>query len=102
MAILYGTSKRFLFVKTSILVQNIKCNACANTIKSELIKVIGVTDISVDKDTFRVSFSAKDINSALLAKSKLKALGYPSIDSKNSIVSKAKSYMSCVSGKIKK
>ena len=87
-------------MKTSIIVQNLKCGGCAKTITSKLSDVQNISDLLVDIDASVVSFRYKNVNDALAVKNKLKALGYPSIDDKNSVTAKAKSYISCATGKM--
>lgn len=87
-------------MKTSIIVQNLKCGGCVNTITNKLSEIENISDVIVNKDTSTVSFKAQSSNDVLLVKNKLKALGYPLADDKNGFVSKAKSFVSCASGKI--
>ncbi|CAM4271502.1 heavy-metal-associated domain-containing protein [Zobellia nedashkovskayae] len=89
-------------MKTSIIVQNLKCGGCAKTITSRVSEIENISNLSVDVETSMVSFMHEDLNDALMVKEKLKVLGYPSIDSENSMVSKAISFASCVSGKMSK
>lgn len=86
-------------MKASILIQNLKCGGCAKTITSKLSDLKNVSDIHVDVDSARVSFSYQNTDDALLVKEKLKSLGYPSIDSKNGLGNKAKSFISCATGR---
>lgn len=88
-------------MKTNIIVQNLKCNGCVKTITSEIQLIEGITDVVVDLESSVISFNYKDPVNALSVKQRLKALGYPSIDENNSIISKAKSMVSCATGKIK-
>jgi hypothetical protein len=46
-----------------------------------------------------VSFAYSSLDDALMVKEKLKALGYPSVDSKNALGDKAKSFISCATGR---
>ncbi len=89
-------------MKTSIIVQNLKCGGCAKTITSKLSAVENITDVIVDVAASRVSFMHENLNDALQVKEKLKVLGYPSVDSKNSLTAKAVSFMSCATGKMSK
>ncbi|MFC4097229.1 heavy-metal-associated domain-containing protein [Euzebyella saccharophila] len=88
-------------MKTSIIVQNLKCGGCAKTIHSQLGKLKSLSDIEVEIESSKVSFSYRDSENIQLAKSTLKSLGYPSISDTNSLVDKTKSFISCASGKIK-
>ncbi|WOI21790.1 heavy-metal-associated domain-containing protein [Nonlabens ulvanivorans] len=88
-------------MKTSIIVQNLKCGGCANTITSKIIALDNISDVIVDTETSTVSFNAASASDALFAKEKLKSIGYPSIEENNNTFTKAKSIMSCATGKIR-
>ena len=87
-------------MKTSIIVQNLKCGGCAKTITNKISEISGITAINVDVENSVVSFSSDKTNSAIAVKNKLKSIGYPSIDDENTFTSKAKSFVSCATGKI--
>ena len=89
-------------MKTSIIVQNLKCGGCANTITTKLSEIENISDINIDVEENKVSFNYTNEADAFAVKDKLKTLGYPSIDDANNIVSKAKSYVSCATGKLSK
>lgn len=88
-------------MKTSIIVQNLKCGGCVNTIIGELSEISNVSNILVDKDLSTVSFNTQNSDDALVVKEKLKSLGYPSIEDTNGVITKAKSFVSCATGKLK-
>ena len=88
-------------MRTSIIVQNLKCGGCANTITTKLSQLENVTNIVVDTESSTVSFVAISSEDALSVKARLKTLGYPSIEDANGVLSKAKSFVSCASGKMK-
>lgn len=88
-------------MRTSIIVQNLKCGGCANTITTKLSQLENVTNIVVDTESSTVSFSAISSDDALTVKERLKTLGYPSIEDANGMLSKAKSFVSCATGKMK-
>jgi len=88
-------------MRTSIIVQNLKCGGCANTITTKLSQLNNVTNVTVDTESSTVSFVAINSEDALSVKKKLKTLGYPSIEDINGVLSKAKSFVSCASGKMK-
>ena len=50
----------------------------------------------------KVSFTYFNDVDALMVKDKLKALGYPSVEDDNNLMSKAKSFVSCATGKLSK
>ena len=87
-------------MNTSIVVQNLKCNGCANTIHSKLSHIQAISNINIDIENNKISFDFIAQEDILKVKKTLKTLGYPSIDETNSVVSKAKSFVSCASGKL--
>lgn len=87
-------------MKTSIVVQNLKCGGCAKTISSKISKIKNLSDVLVDVESATVSFVCRNTEDVLLVQDKLKALGYPSIEHKNSMTAKAISFMSCATGKM--
>lgn len=89
-------------MKTSISVQNLKCGGCAHTITSKISAIENISNLEVDVEENRVSFNYLMDADVLAVKIKLKNLGYPSIEDDNSLVSKAKSFVSCATGKISK
>lgn len=89
-------------MRTSIIVQNLKCGGCATTIKNKLSEINNISEITVDTDAATVSFIAQDADDALAVKDRLKTLGYPSIEDANGVLSKAKSFVSCATGKLAK
>lgn len=88
--------------KEVIQIQNLKCGGCANTIIKNLTKIEGVSEVVVDNESSSVSFLLQDIEVIDLIKNKLKALGYPNVNDENTVVSKAKSFVSCATGRISK
>ncbi len=89
-------------MRTSVIVQNLKCGGCAKTIITKLSAIKSISELQVDTEASSVSFWCENINDAMVVKEKLKAIGYPSIDDENSVFSKAKSFVSCATGKISK
>ena len=83
-----------------ILIQNLKCGGCAKTIISKLEEILTITNISVSVESSSVKFDILNQEDITTVKNKLKSIGYPSIDQDNSILSKAKSFVSCASGKL--
>ena len=87
-------------MKTSIIVQNLKCGGCANTISTKLSSITNISGIHVDVDESKVSFNYQNEIDAFAVKDKLKALGYPSIEDTNTFRAKTKSFVSCATGKM--
>lgn len=78
-------------------VENIKCGGCVNSIKTALLKINNVEDVSVDKDTDTISLTGTIERDVVLKK--LNDLGYPE-KGKNTMIKKAKSYVSCAIGRM--
>ncbi|WP_421813464.1 heavy-metal-associated domain-containing protein [Flagellimonas sp.] len=87
-------------MKTTFQVQNLKCGGCVKTISSKLSEIKEINDVIVEKDSSAVSFDHQSADDASLVKEALKQMGYPTIDDENGFVDKAKSFVSCASGKI--
>ena len=84
---------------TEIQIENLKCGGCAATIIKGLTALENVTEVTVDVEKSVVSITSinKDMD---LIQQKLSKLGYPVIGNKNTIVHKAKSFVSCAIGRI--
>lgn len=89
-------------MKTSIVIQNLKCGGCAATITERLSKLGNITNVVVVHEESKVVFNHEDHHQRELVEQKLKDLGYPPIDDENRLVSKAKSLVSCATGRISK
>lgn len=84
---------------TDIQIENLKCGGCAATIKKGLLSLDNIEDVAVDVEKSIVSVtSGKDILEKV--KEKLSKLGYPEVGDKNTVLHKAKSFVSCAVGKI--
>ncbi|WP_179351663.1 heavy-metal-associated domain-containing protein [Winogradskyella vidalii] len=89
-------------MKNTFNIQNLKCGGCANTIVTQLSKLDGISDVSVDNDTNEVSFNITVENDIEVVKNKLSDLGYPIEGDSNSLPKKAKSFVSCAVGRMTK
>ncbi|WP_299532731.1 heavy-metal-associated domain-containing protein [Ulvibacterium sp.] len=89
-------------MKTSIIVQNLKCNGCATTIAEKLSGIDDISKVEVDTESSTVSFLHENNEDALMAKNTLTSLGYPAVDSKNSLAHKTRSFVSCAMGRLAK
>ncbi|HLV69637.1 MAG TPA: heavy metal-associated domain-containing protein [Xanthomarina sp.] len=86
-------------MKTSVIVQNLKCGSCAHSIARKLSEIKNISDVQINIEESKISFKYIKEDDAFLVKEKLKKMGYPSIEDENSIVSKTKSFISCATGK---
>lgn len=85
---------------TTINIQNLKCGGCASTIITKLSEINTIDSVSVDNEADTVTFNFGSEESLIAAKAKLTAIGYPEVGEKNSVVSKAKSFVSCATGRL--
>jgi copper chaperone CopZ len=87
-------------ISHKIIIENLKCHGCANTIKREVGRIEGVAGVSIGFDDYSVTFKYKEgSNPVDKVKRRLKALGYPEQGS-NTTFNKAKSYVSCAIGRV--
>ena len=87
-------------MEATITIQNLKCGGCANTIITKVSAIKNISNVSVDLETSVVIFEATSEEDINIVKVKLAAIGYPEEGENNSMVSKAKSYVSCATGKM--
>ena len=86
-------------MKQDIYIENLKCGGCANTITNGLTSIENVTNVSVDVEKSLVTFFANN-DDLKTVKDKLSKLGYPEVGDKNTVLHKAKSFVSCAVGRI--
>ena len=87
-------------MKTKLSIQNLKCGGCANTIINKLYELDNISSVSVDVESSVVTFEHKSENAIDTAVEKLATLGYPVEGDKNTVISKAKSFVSCAVGRM--
>jgi|TARA_B110000503_G_C7150087_1_gene414774 copper chaperone len=97
--IINGNKKIKKIVKTDIQIENLKCGGCAATIKKGLLSIENIGDVHIDIEKSIVSFTSVKDNLAEV-KEKLSKLGYPEVGDKNTVLHKAKSFVSCAVGRI--
>jgi copper chaperone len=92
-------------MKTTIIIDNLKCGGCASTIKKGLMSISGVSEVDVNNETDTVEITHSDDAEISAMKEKLHTMGYPekgTIEGLDKFVSNAKSYVSCAIGKLTK
>ncbi|WP_459211777.1 heavy-metal-associated domain-containing protein [Aquimarina rhabdastrellae] len=94
-------SNSFYDMETTLYIHNLKCNGCVNSITQKLLQCTDITSLKIDLAHTAIHLKHQESIDLSLVKSKLKDMGYPVIDEKNALSSKAKSYISCAIGKIK-
>lgn len=85
-----------------IAVENIKCGGCANTIRTRVAQMAGVSSVDVDIEAGKVTIEGNPGERQAIAQ-KLAQLGYPevgSVEGMKAAAAKAKSFVSCTIGRI--
>lgn len=85
---------------TTIEILNLKCGGCANTVKKGVSAIEGVNSVTVDVENSIVTIDSTEESIVTLVKKKLASLGYPEVGDANTIIHKAKSFVSCATGKM--
>ena len=85
--------------QSEIKIENLKCGGCASTIKKGLLSLDNVesVDVNVEESIVKVQSLNDDLKAI---KEKLSKLGYPEVGDKNTVIHKAKSFVSCAVGKM--
>lgn len=82
-----------------IEVENIKCGGCMNSIKTALLKIENVTEVTIDKETDTITINADNDRAVFV--NTLSSLGYPE-KGNNTLLHKGKSFVSCAVGNLTK
>ncbi len=85
---------------TTINILNLKCNGCANTIKKGLLSLEGVHEVDVTLENSEIKINEVSESVFTTVKEKLSKMGYPEVGDANTLIHKAKSFVSCASGKM--
>lgn len=87
-------------MKTTVKIQNLKCGGCVATIINKLSGLSNITNVKVEVDENAVSFDYLNDADIQMVRETLMSIGYPEDGDANSLITKAKSYVSCAVGKI--
>ncbi len=85
--------------KYNFQIQNLKCGGCSSTITRKVESVESVHSVKVNIEKSTVTFSGNE-ESAEKVKVELSNAGYPLDEEMNSTIKKAKSYVSCMVGRM--
>jgi copper chaperone CopZ len=85
---------------TTLEILNLKCGGCANSIKKGILTIEGIDEVSVDLETSKVTVNTDSEEIILKVKTKLASMGYPEVGDANTIIHKAKSFVSCATGRM--
>ena len=86
-------------METVIRVENIKCGGCMNSIETKLNSVDGVSDIAISQEDGVISIQHSEGLDLSAIESMLAKMGYPPAG-ENNLGAKAKSYVSCMVGRV--
>lgn len=87
-------------MKTTIKIQNLKCNGCATTITNKMEQIEDVSNVEVDILESLVTFEHLKEETLEIVRENLRTIGYPEEGDTNGLVTQAKSYVSCAIGKM--
>jgi len=85
-----------------IIIANLKCSGCENTIKTKLAELAGVENVTVNHEDDSVTIVHNEENNRDAFTKKLHDLGYPEATEENGLLLQLKSYASCMIGRINK
>ncbi len=84
----------------NIIIANLSCGGCVNTITKKLTAISGVEKVEVDLKTNNVSVNHHEMVSREQLTQMLLSIGYPEAREKNGLLTQLKSVTSCLSGKL--
>jgi len=87
-------------MKITLEIVNLKCGGCANSIKKGIIAIEGVKEVDVELETSNVTVEVENETVVDEVKKKLSTMGYPEAGDANTLIHKAKSFVSCATGRM--
>lgn len=87
-------------MRTTLEIQNLKCEGCGNTILKNLSEIEGIDQIHLDVDASTVTFEHQQASQTQDVRKVLSGLGYPAVGDPNPLLKKAKSFVSCAVGRM--
>lgn len=89
-------------MRATLHIQNLKCGGCEHTIINRLTEIEGIYDVDVSQTEETVGFTYNTPHDFENAKHLLSRIGYPILGADNNLKAKAKSFVSCAVGRLKK
>lgn len=86
-------------MKTELILQNLKCEGCASTILKTAVSIEGISNPKINSSKSLLTVDFMSHNALMKLYLKLASIGYPVEGETNTIIDKAKSYVSCALGK---
>lgn len=90
-------------MKVEVLIDNLKCEGCENSIKKGLKEFSQVSEVKIDREKEAVEVEFSEGLSLAEIKTKLASMGYPEKDTLSGfskLAANAKSYVSCAIGRV--
>jgi copper chaperone len=88
-----------VIMETVVNVNNLKCGGCAATIRNNLINLEHIKEVVVNPATSSVTLTHNHPIDNDIVREVMAKIGYPLVGDDNSILQKAKSYVSCAVGR---
>jgi len=85
-----------------IVIANLKCAGCENTIKKKISEIAGVKNVKVSHEEDSVTIDMEDNVERKKITDTLHSLGYPEATEENGLLLQIKSYASCMVGRLSK
>ncbi len=82
-------------MKTTLYIQNLKCEYCDSIILKMLSKLKHISNVSVKHQYATVTFEHEAAADVIQVKKTLSKIGYPPFGDKNNLFKRAKSYLNC-------
>ncbi len=79
---------------------NLKCGGCVNTVKKGVLSIEGINEVDIDLENSKITIPTDNDQLIDIVKAKLSKMGYPEISDANTMIHKAKSFVSCATGKL--
>lgn len=87
-------------MNSTVTIQNLKCGGCAKTVTNKLTELEGVTNVNVVVETSEVAFEIEKEEDMQQVVDRLAEIGYPVEGDENTLMQKAKSFVSCAVGRV--
>lgn len=79
---------------------NLKCGGCVSSITKGVESIYGISNVNVLLEDSTVQFDYSSNDQLEAVHQKLNSMGYPINQDENSLLKKAKSYVSCAIGRM--
>lgn len=86
--------------EATLEIENLKCHGCANSVTKGLLGLESVNEARVELEEGKVWFTYEGESTVEAVIDKLSSLGYPLKGEANDFLKKARSYVSCATGRI--